>query len=261
METIKSENELIGQTYRTTYHWLKKDFLLFEREHQFSSSPHVETDAFGSFWMLWLFRAKKGEVAVSRMGLQNMEGDFALLLPPFSIVEWHIRAKTLNWQGYVWSEKAASLVDFSKFKKATLFRQVFKEKPESQIEIFEKISAEQPLMIIEKEESGDLNAKEIKNYLDHHFDEELKISEVAKLLKYKNYEIGRIFKKEYGINPVTYLQKLRVMNAIHSMLFLNPDKVSTVAFENGFSDLSRFNKNFLKLSRSTPSQHMKVAPR
>lgn len=261
---------LSGETYSTYYEWIKKDFLYFQREHHFLPI-HKESDVFSQFWMLWIFRLKENELAYSRRGVHAFaQGEYCLLLPPFSLVEWHVLSPFLSWYGFAWpslQSKACGKASVTqqeiqnKFKKAVVFKQVFKKKPTSANDIFEILSHEMPLFVIEKEENGceKNEALKIKKFIDEHYTDEINITDVALNLKFKDYELNRIFKKEFGLNPVHYLQRLRISSSIHSMLFLNTPKVSSVAFDNGFSDLSRFNKNFIKYSKSKPKQHLKVS--
>ena len=65
---------------------------------------------------------------------------------------------------------------------------------------------------------------------------------------------SRAFKRHTGTTLVRYKNQLRVDLACQ-MLLTQPDaKVADICFDVGFSNLSNFNRHFLKLKGMSPSQ-------
>jgi len=80
-----------------------------------------------------------------------------------------------------------------------------------------------------------------------------RISSLAKRIDSENWDLTRAFKKSYGITPLKYLNSLRTIEAIYKILENGKNaKIIDIAFNVGFRDLSRFNKQFKKIVRFIP---------
>lgn len=91
-----------------------------------------------------------------------------------------------------------------------------------------------------------------KKTIDKSFIHNIPISDVAKRCKTSHSQMTRSFKKDYGITPIFYRNWMRVMSA--SFLLLEQTKIADTQGLVGFEDLSRFNKQFKKITHSTPKQ-------
>ena len=96
-------------------------------------------------------------------------------------------------------------------------------------------------------------AEEAKNLIDSGYQDIKGISEIAKRLGLENWELSRAFKQSYGITPLKYLNNLRTIEAVYRLIRDGrKSKIIDVAFNVGFRDLSRFNKQFKSFVRFIP---------
>lgn len=91
-------------------------------------------------------------------------------------------------------------------------------------------------------------------YLREHLTEQIEEAELAALVGQSQSAFSRAFKRHTGTTLVRYRNQLRVDLACQ-MLLAEPDsKVAEICYEVGFSNLSNFNRHFLKLKGISPSQ-------
>ncbi|MBO9455014.1 AraC family transcriptional regulator [Paracoccus sp. R12_1] len=105
---------------------------------------------------------------------------------------------------------------------------------------------------LEKAEESDMN-RAIAHLRDN-LNEPLSEAELAELTGQSQSAFSRSFKRHTGTTLVRYRNQLRIDLACH-MLLSDPDtKVADICFEVGFSNLSNFNRHFLKLKNMSPSE-------
>lgn len=80
----------------------------------------------------------------------------------------------------------------------------------------------------------------------------LNLDKIAKEAYMSKFHFSRIFKKHVGFPPMQYVTTMRFKKAM-TLLQQKDLKISAVAINSGFSDLSQFNKQFKKLYGSSPS--------
>ncbi|RJL00924.1 AraC family transcriptional regulator [Paracoccus aestuarii] len=91
-------------------------------------------------------------------------------------------------------------------------------------------------------------------HLRDNLNEPLSETELARLTGQSQSAFSRAFKRHTGTTLVRYRNELRIDLAGH-MLLSDPDaKVADICFDVGFSNLSNFNRHFLKLKRMSPSE-------
>jgi len=99
----------------------------------------------------------------------------------------------------------------------------------------------------------------VQRYIDKHFQEPLKMDELAKQFYISSCYLSHKFKELTGLSPKQYLMSVRLKNA--SVLLLNTDMtVSEIADSVGFPDHSNFIKSFKKIYHVLPKdfrQHQK----
>lgn len=91
-------------------------------------------------------------------------------------------------------------------------------------------------------------------YLREHLTETVEENDLADLVGQSQSAFSRAFKRHTGTTLVRYRNQLRVDLACH-MLLSDPDsKVAEICYNVGFSNLSNFNRHFLKLKGMSPSR-------
>lgn len=91
----------------------------------------------------------------------------------------------------------------------------------------------------------------IAEYLSFHYQEGVSLESVAEEFHFSKNHIINLFKKEYGMTPIQYINDLRIRRAMW-LLEVTSKTVETVAQECGFSDYSHFYKVFRKKENISP---------
>lgn len=101
------------------------------------------------------------------------------------------------------------------------------------------------------------NIKNIINYLDQYYMEEITLASVAEEFHYTSAHLSRLFKEHIGFNFHEYLQSVRLMNCVNEMK-RHPDiQLMNCALNNGFPNARSFIQTFKKTFGCTPSEWMK----
>ena len=94
----------------------------------------------------------------------------------------------------------------------------------------------------------------IKAFLDEHYAEKLSLETVARQFFVDKYYLARLFKAQYGVTLVTYLQQVRITHAKRLLRFTGKS-VEEICLECGFGELSYFSRVFKKLEGVSPSEY------
>ncbi len=91
-------------------------------------------------------------------------------------------------------------------------------------------------------------------YIAENFTSPIMVTDVAEAVGLNPDYANHIFKKAFSETISQYLNSQRIMHA-KRMLSLTKEPITQIAFASGFNSISRFNSNFRKHSRKTPSQY------
>lgn len=94
-------------------------------------------------------------------------------------------------------------------------------------------------------------------WVREHYQEEIKISDVAEYLGFSEAYFCRLFKTETGYTFVQYLTNYRIHVAA-GLLANFPMKVADAAIQAGFGDCNYFSKTFKKIMGLSPSDYQKA---
>ena len=97
-----------------------------------------------------------------------------------------------------------------------------------------------------------------RKYIDAHADEELSLTQVAKVVNMNANYLSEKFKQVTGTNFVEYVARTRFANAC-DLLRKSNLRISEIAFAAGFQSLSQFNRVFKRFSGKSPTQYRTVA--
>ncbi|MGF7045650.1 two-component system response regulator YesN [Paenibacillus sp. DS2015] len=98
---------------------------------------------------------------------------------------------------------------------------------------------------------------QIVKYIEHHYQSELSLQEVAQHFSVSREYISRKFKQELGINFSDYIAKYRIDKA--KLLLQNPHfKISQISEMVGFRDVKYFSKVFKKQEGVTPQGYRRL---
>jgi AraC-like DNA-binding protein len=125
--------------------------------------------------------------------------------------------------------------------------------PRSIEEISDLLGAARGQRALDLELQPSAVARRAKALIDQHYLDGRKIAELGRELRVSHAVLSRYFRKNYGMTPLQYRNNLRVTDSWLLLLTRHPS-ITTVAHEVGFQDKSRFNQQFKKYLKVTPSQ-------
>lgn len=94
------------------------------------------------------------------------------------------------------------------------------------------------------------------NYIENNLNEQISVSELAKLCTTSEATLRRHFKNEVGMSPIEYMNTLKIKKA-QQLLKLPEFTVSTLCEQLNFYDTSYFYKLFKRHTNMTPIQYRK----
>ena len=95
---------------------------------------------------------------------------------------------------------------------------------------------------------------EIKRYLDTNYREDISLDLLAELAHLNKYYLAHTFQREYGISPITYLNRRRIEESKH-MLGNTGYSLAQISELMGFSSPSYFSQCFRKAEGMTPNEY------
>src|SRR5436190_17213539 len=97
-----------------------------------------------------------------------------------------------------------------------------------------------------------------RKYIEAHADEELCLTQIAKVVNMNANYLSEKFKQVTGTNFVEYVARTRFANAC-DLLRKSNLRISEIAFAAGFQSLSQFNRVFKRFSGKSPTQYRTAA--
>lgn len=101
--------------------------------------------------------------------------------------------------------------------------------------------------------SGSRRVQKIKEYVETHYKEEIKLAQLADLIGMTEVGCSRFFKMRTGKTISEFITEVRLGHASR-LLVDTTHSVAEVAYECGFNNLSNFNRLFHKVRRFTPTK-------
>jgi AraC-like DNA-binding protein len=92
------------------------------------------------------------------------------------------------------------------------------------------------------------------DYIDTHFDEQIKLSDVASLVNMSESAFSHFFKKKTGFPFINYLNNVRISKA-SLMLADTTLSINEICYASGFNNSSNFIRIFKKIKGLTPSEY------
>lgn len=110
------------------------------------------------------------------------------------------------------------------------------------------------LLLLKKKEKIKTVAYDIAKYIEKEYQNSVTLSDVCRKFNFSKNHIINVFKKEYGITPVKYINNKKISRAKY-LLEVTSNTVESVALESGFNDYSHFYKLFCKEVGASPAQY------
>lgn len=97
----------------------------------------------------------------------------------------------------------------------------------------------------------------ILDYISEHYREPLKVCDIAAWAHISETHLRRIFSSHMKMSPLEYINSVRVRAACES-LRKTDDSVAIIAAKSGFSVISTFNRNFRRITGTSPEEWRKL---
>lgn len=94
----------------------------------------------------------------------------------------------------------------------------------------------------------------ILNYITENYRSRITLGEIAESCGYTPNHLSRVFKGSTGDSIVNFLNRYRVDRAARELICTD-ENIADIAFDNGFDNLSNFNRIFKKYAGFTPSEY------
>lgn len=102
--------------------------------------------------------------------------------------------------------------------------------------------------------------KQVIQYIQSHYQQPISVLELASLCGFSEYHFMRFFKKHMSMTCIEYLNRYRLDMASHQ-LASTAMSVTGIALENGFNNISYFNRVFKKQFGMTPKEFRRLTGR
>ena len=102
-----------------------------------------------------------------------------------------------------------------------------------------------------------MDISSVKAFMDEHYSEKLSLESVASHFFIDKHYLARLFKEQYGVTLVTYLQQVRITHA-KRMLRFTDKSIEEIGLECGIGELNYFSRVFKKLEGVSPSEFRRV---
>lgn len=102
--------------------------------------------------------------------------------------------------------------------------------------------------------------EEVIAFIHAHYAEDMELGKLANIAHMSEGQFCRCFKQAMGSTPFTYLKRYRILK---SCLYLSETdkKISEICSLCGFNNISYYNREFLKVMKTTPSKYRTEAKR
>lgn len=116
---------------------------------------------------------------------------------------------------------------------------------------------EQVMQNTESENEVGQTAQEIIRYVDEHYtDDDISLTYITEKFHVSNKYVSYIFKKQFGITYLQYVQEKRVAYAVR-LLKTTDDTLEKIADSCGYTNLLTFRRNFKAIMNANPSDFRK----
>ncbi len=99
-----------------------------------------------------------------------------------------------------------------------------------------------------------MEAGAVFSHIERHFDRAITTTELCQIAHLSESSLLRMFHETVGTSPHDYLLTIRINHA-RNLLATSPDKITTIAFQTGFTDSNYFARQFKKRTGLSPAAY------
>lgn len=103
-------------------------------------------------------------------------------------------------------------------------------------------------------ESKSRRIAKVCSYIEEHYEQEIKLSNLAEIIGMSESAFSHFFKKRTNRNFISYLNDVRIGHATR-MLFETTNSIAEIAYLCGFNNISNFNRLFKRSKGQNPSEY------
>ncbi|MBL7545234.1 MAG: helix-turn-helix transcriptional regulator [Bdellovibrionaceae bacterium] len=241
---VKSEN------YTHEFHYLSANEIFFDRKQKYCPG-YEEIDVYGGFWSFLFAKLPEGSVTICINNKDvSVSGAIGVFIPAHAVVHWKINSPFLHWFAY--SNRLPADDNFP--KDLTLFSLPNFEKEISPEWIREFIVKSSDKLVLSQMHINPY-AKKLKTLLDKDYKLNTSLQSYALGLGISKEWLIKYFKKSYGLTPINYRNRKRLMDTLFA-LHVDKEKIVDLSHDMGFQDLKHFNALFKKVISALPSQFL-----
>ena len=104
-----------------------------------------------------------------------------------------------------------------------------------------------------QERSGDI-IKTARKYIEDHFDKDISLDDVSRVVNISPYYFSKVFKEECGLNFIEYLTNIRIDRA-KELLESSNLSIKEICVSCGYTDPNYFSRSFKKNVGVTPTEY------
>lgn len=117
-----------------------------------------------------------------------------------------------------------------------------------------RLATEKKDMLIEGMSPIQKKMKDIVQYINRHYDQTLRLTDIARQFYISTSHLSRIFKQSTGFSFTDYINILRIREA-QRLLYESNHSITDISGQVGFDNFSHFGKMFKKISYVSPSNY------
>lgn len=190
-------------------------------------------------------------------------GKMTVLVLEFHLDRLDSTIQSLVDQAFLKRTKLINLNLFEAGEVRQLFRRMLYEQSQGKAinEIAMRVYLAELLLILSRTEKDpnplDANiqrAERIRTYINTHYFEIVNASEIAQKLGISVRHVNTIFKEQYHVTPMQYLNEVRMEKAKKLLMETEKD-IASICFEVGFEAISTFYRRFKEYTSLSPNKY------
>ena len=175
-------------------------------------------------------------------------GDGDLMSMRLKALEFALYAEHIAYQNggqtYMYSGRKEYLPQIMELTDAQSIRDWFSEK---------MMSACRNVVKKREERSGDI-IRTARKYIEDHFDKDISLDDVSRVVNISPYYFSKVFKEESGLNFIEYLTNIRIEHA-KKLLENSSLSIKEICVSCGYTDPNYFSRSFKKNVGVTPTEY------
>jgi AraC-like DNA-binding protein len=218
--------------------------------YEFEDTLTVETTISATFvtcaaWLLELYELDGGDIYFlsGASEVRSPSRRFAVIFPPFSIA----RVRLEGARGRVFGYADTSSLPARFAGNAALFQTRARAGTALPLDLLECATAVESIPAWPHASAVSRRAKAI---VDQSYLARVSFAQIAARLGITTAHLSRQFKRDFQMTPTAYLHQLRLADA--PLKLARGEEIAAVSHDVGYGDLSRFYKQFRKVTRTSP---------